>query len=203
MDSRKRLDTKGISFGTFLLFFTFALVILISLWFLQSASLKPFYRSVKVNAVEDISDNIRDLLNDDEDFAKEITDLTYNNSICLSIYDHNKDKKTFVNGMGLGCYIGLDSKFDDLLFLDSIDEKNEVNEYITDERFKDESLIYGTKIKTTLGTYYLIVDAIVEPVDSTIFIMRNQFIVVSVLLNSFVAIFKVCANSLISVNDSS
>ncbi len=177
-------DFKGIRFKTWILFVSFTGGILFLLWFLQISSLKPYYRSVKVNGVQNIAIKIEQALNDNDVIA-DIIDITYDNNVCLAIYSYNDFELLNINALGVGCYlsnVGFEERLNTDHYIELIDnsEKNEVYEYITSERFQDEMLVYGKKIDAHLGTYYLLLNAIVEPVDSTVFIMQNQFFIISV-----------------------
>ncbi len=182
--SKKRFDTNGITFKTWLLFSVFALIILISLWILQSLSLKPYYRQVKVADVNDIAERIIELLRADTSNGEEIADITYNNNLCISIYNHQKQPLSNINAMGLGCHLTNDQDFDTRQFLQDIEEssENSVSVYQKDTRFENESLIYGIKVNTLLESYYLLIDAVINPIDSTVFIIRNQFLWVALFI---------------------
>ncbi|MBR2685660.1 MAG: HAMP domain-containing histidine kinase [Erysipelotrichaceae bacterium] len=179
---RKKLDINGIMFRTWLLLVLFAFGIVLALWGLQMLSLTPYYRSVKVNTVQNITRDINQKIMESEDFASDIVEVTYNNNLCLSVYNHQKKKLTSVNSLGLGCRITPEAEFDEAAFLDEVDHSanSEVSHYVTDERFNNESLIYGSKINSEIGSYYLVINANVEPVDSTVFIMQNQFIMIGI-----------------------
>ncbi len=178
----KRIDFHGIQFRTWFLLVLFAIAIVAALWGLQMLSLTPYYRSVKVNAVQNITRRINERIIESENFADDLVNETYNNNICLSIYNHKKNKLTSVNSLGIGCRITPEADFNDGAFLNEVDlsTNGEVSHYVTDERFNNESLIYGSKVKSEFGTYYLVINANVEPVDSTVFIMRNQFVLIAV-----------------------
>ena len=177
----KKIDVKGIMFRTWLLFVAFALFIVLLLWVLQTFSLTPYYRNMKVNSVKNIVENITEKINTSNSIARDVNDLTYNNDICVSLYSHDKKKLTTVNSIGIGCKIIAENDFNDEQFLSTVDasESDEISEYGLDPRFQNEYLIYGTKIDSNFDSYYLVVNAAVEPVDSTVFILRNQFILIA------------------------
>ncbi|MEA5026464.1 MAG: HAMP domain-containing sensor histidine kinase [Erysipelotrichaceae bacterium] len=207
-----KIDLRGVRFKTWIIFLGFAGGILFLLWILQISSLKPYYRSVKVNNVQNIAAKIEDALNDN-DFTQDVIDMTYDNNVCLSLYDYEDYELLNVNALGVGCYLSNSSSYDDAIdiqqYITEIDqsEDGEVYEYLTSERFQDEMLIYGKKIETHLGKYYLLLNATVEPIDSTVFIMQNQFFIISaciLLISGFIAyiLAKAYANPLTRMTDS-
>ena len=177
-----RLDIRGIRFRTWLMFVAFALFIVLSLWLLQYYSLTPYYRTSKVNTVKNIVSDINEKISKNNNIAKDIVDMTMNNDICMSLYSHDKHRLTNINSIGIGCRISEDSDFEESVFLNNVDasENNELSEYVRDDRFQNEYLIYGTRLDADMDSYYLIVNAAVEPVDSTVFIIRSQFLLVAV-----------------------
>ena len=189
-----KVDLKGLRFKTWILFLGFAGGILFLLWILQISSLKPYYRSVKVNNVQSIATKIEEAI-DSEDFTQDVINLTYDNNICLSLYNYNEYELLNVNALGVGCYLTNSTSSDELdvdKYINEIDESSngEVFDYITSERFQDEMLIYGKVIESHLGRYYLLLNATIEPVDSTVFILQNQFILISagvLILSGFIA----------------
>ena len=180
--NNKRFDTRGILFRTWLMFVAFALFIVAALWLLQYYSLTPYYRTSKVNTVKNIVSNINEKIYEKDNIASDIVELTMNNDICMSLYSHDKRRLTNINSIGIGCRISEDSDFEDEVFLNNIDasENNELSEYVRDDRLQNEYLIYGTRLDADMDSYYLLVNAAVEPVDSTVFIIRSQFMLVAV-----------------------
>ncbi|MDD2591237.1 MAG: HAMP domain-containing sensor histidine kinase [Erysipelotrichaceae bacterium] len=179
-----KFDLKGVRFKTWILFLSFSGGILFLLWILQVSSLNPYYRSVKVNNVQTIADYIESSINNDENM-QDVIDITYDNGVCLAIYNYQEYELLNVNALGVGCYLsntGYGEKLSIGHYISLIDDndENEVYEYVRSERFQDEMLIYGKKIDTNLGSYYLLLNAMVEPVDSTVFIMQNQFLIILV-----------------------
>ncbi len=206
-----KFDFKGVRFKTWILFLSFSGGVLFLLWILQVSSLKPYYRSVKVNNVQNISTYVIEALNGD-DQMQDIIDMTYDNNICLAIYSYDDYELLNVNALGVGCYLtntGYDEQLDTDHYIGLINDKSdhEVYEYVTSERFQDEMLIYGKKINTHLGTYYLFLNAMVEPVDSTVFIMQNQFLIILVcvlLVSGWIAyiLARAYANPITKMTDS-
>lgn len=189
-----KVDLKGLKFKTWMMFLGFAGGILFLLWILQIASLKPYYRSVKVNNVQNIATKIEEAINS-EDFTQDVIDVTYDNDICLALYNYDEYELLNVNALGVGCYLtnnGYSDELDVDKYIKEIDESSngEVFDYLTSERFQDEMLIYGRIIESHLGRYYLLLNATIEPVDSTVFIMQNQFFIISacvLILSGFIA----------------
>ncbi len=150
---------------------------------LQLSSLAPYYRSVKVNSIKTIVEQITLSIQEDNAnaFTEDVFDLSYNNQLCMTFYSESGVEIFNADSLGVGCYIN-QNQYDKYGFLESIylDEMSEKIEYVNNPRFENEMIIYGTKISSNLGSYYLVMNAQIEPVDSTVFIIQNQFIYISI-----------------------
>ncbi len=154
--------------------------------------------------MKNIVANISVLIDPSEtDFSFELSKIARDRNICFYLVSE-KGASTFFDGMGVNCYIATnnfnETQFDTQAFIEEIkaSSNQEVETFITNKRFANEMLVYGTKIRQHLGSYYLIINSGIEPVDYGSYIIKEMYGI----LTLFVLIIATIASFLISSNHS-
>ena len=177
---------NGIRFRTWLYFTLFALGIIAVLWVLQISSLNPYFRSVKESSIRNIMQNIVGELkagNYNTDYFDEIARM---NNLCFSIYDVEENLITLHDGIGIGCYLNNnrippEEQFQSSVYFTEINQNvnHSVITYVNVTGQDYDMVVYGSKVFVHLSGYYLFVNSVVEPVGDSVFIIQNQFILLS------------------------
>ena len=161
----------------------FSVIILLLFWIINVSSLDTFYESSKkkqlLNAVKEIRENYQ------QDNLEELFDnLSYNNDFCIEVYrnnqpiyisnDYNRGCMTDGNPLQLNKY--------KMQFMNS-GLLNQNYEF-TNPKHNNKILMSGIKI----NDIYIFINTSLEPIDSTVEVIKNQFIyiMIAVLILSFI-----------------
>lgn len=153
----------------------FSIIILAFLWFFQVVSLSTYYKWYKTKEIGQISNTLKKNYNNNDDL---LDNLAFNNGICIEVVKDNAITYTS-NSFNRGCIIGdiqsgIDYKTN---FIGSGVERR--NYELINPRFKNKTIV--SAIALSSGTYAF-VSASLEPLDSSIILLKNQFIYVSLLV---------------------
>lgn len=199
MINKLKFKPNSLKFKIWIYFIVFSLLILSCLWFLQIIFLDRFYQSAKIkelnNTVEDIKElyNERKLYNSLDMLAKE-------NGICVQIMVGNTityDASIF----NKGCL--LDNKNSDYkIHFKQSDKDNETYKLIN-PRYNNEVLVKAMKISDNT---YAFASISLEPLDSAISILKDQFLFVTfvvLVLSLFIAVFlsKKISDPILKINN--
>ncbi|WP_081358431.1 sensor histidine kinase [Ruminococcus albus] len=170
-------------------FVLFAIVILVVLWLGQYVFLYNYYKSAKVNNISREANRIIQAYGTEEQGHINRT-VAYENSMCIVITDVDGNPLTSENN--LGSYSKL---FDDIenhysmyIFeLKSALEKASDNCYTVtfdNDDLNVKEMIYCAKIYTddSEDQAYLFIESTIEPIDSTVKIIREQLMFISIIL---------------------
>ena len=134
------------------------------------------------------------------DFAFELSKIARDRNICFYLISE-KGTKTFFDGMGINCFIAENNFNEEPFFVKEFVEeiKNsttlEGEQFITNKRFSNEMLIYGTKISKHLGGYYLIINSGIEPIDYGSFIIKEMYGILSIIVLFIATIVSIIISS--------
>ena len=177
---------NGFRFKTWLYFTLFAVGILGLLWVLQISSMKPYFRSVKESSIRNVRQNIVNELQSgvyNVDYFDEIARM---NDMCFSIYDSQARLISFHDGVGLGCYLNntripLEDRINPILFIEEINQNLDQSyiAYINVGEQNNDMVVYGSKVFMHLSGYYILINSYVEPISDGVFIIQDQFILLS------------------------
>ena len=162
------------------------------LGFLLVVLIKPYYREDRIKTVDTISDTIEKLLlnksvseSDIENTAR----IVVGNNVCTIIYNENNSEVYYSDSLGQLCM--LDSSItigeetfvirnDPEKFIDKIKEGSPYTLSINSSITGTEMVLYGKQIKTNLANYYLVINTPLEPVESYINFIMNQYLYIAV-----------------------
>lgn len=184
----------------------FSLIILLSVWIFQIAFLDTYYEHSKNREMSSIASEVQDVYNNNYYYENLLNDMSYKKNICIEIIKDNE--LVYSSGtVSNGC-----------LFLDN--DKDNSNNYkinfmisgkkrftynIINRNFKNKTLIYGLKLDDGV---YAFVGTSLQPIGSTVSVLKNQFIFVTFLvlgLSFLVAYFisKKISEPIIKINEAS
>ena len=166
---------KSLILKIFLYLSIFSLLILFFLWILQILLLNNYYEYYKTNELSSTLNLIKNSYNTDN-FTSVLEEVAYNTDFCVEITD---DDNTIYSNIqkSKGC-IDSNSNIKVLTEKHSFIESNSTNFKlkIINPRFNNMTLLYGVKLD---DDKYLFVNTSLEPIDTTINVLKNQFIIVS------------------------
>lgn len=175
----------------------FALGILIIFGILQSSLIRPYYRDSKVGTIEAIADEIQSQIIENQSGSsaavKSAFQLAVNNNVCVVIFNEAGEVVYEADGLGASCifYRSVSIK-EQKIFPVRDGEKmktllNEsgggtVSEVLLNDQSNQEMILYGRKVVSNLGDFYLYTNSPLEPIDSIITFLNNQYILYALII---------------------
>lgn len=176
------VDQKSIRVKFWLYFSGMALFILLLLWLLQIVFINSFYKSMKIRDTEKVGRTVTRLFGK-EDFEDTLLRYSFEKNLSLQVYN---DRGGLVFPLNPLDYIyqptisGDDffTYFQPLLKNDKTEET-----YVADYKNENAStILYVSYLGEEAGQkYFLAVSANVDPVDSTVEILKDQLMIVSII----------------------
>ncbi|MBR1385359.1 MAG: HAMP domain-containing histidine kinase [Bacilli bacterium] len=148
----------------------FSLTLLAVLWFLQVVSLSKFYELSVKNEIDNVVNEIKERYkeNNYEDYLNEIS---FKNNMCIEIYDNVSALYSSIS-----CYkesIKLTKEKRDFIF----NNREHQGYELVDKKVNSKILMYGFKLE---NQKFAFVQVMLEPVNSTVHILKNQLLIVSI-----------------------
>lgn len=162
----------------------FSISIILFLWLFQVIFLDKYYEWYKTKAIKQVANDILINYEDSDEFIDDLEEVSMKEGICIEISSSRKDYY-YSSNMNKSCM--LDRKNPNLLkakkdFINSSDQ-SVVFKVISNNDTK--SLVYGLKVGDDI---YIFLNTLLDPIDSTITILKNQLIIVTVIVVVFSAI---------------
>jgi len=158
-------------------FCIFSLFIIAILWLFQFFFFNSFYRNQKINDIQVVANKIKKEQNNKNLFNK-INNLAFDRSVCIEVVDQNYDLLYSSTYFGKGCISSIEKtshfKFD---FITS--NKQEYTYEIKNQAIKNETIIQALKLE---NNRFVFINTSLEPVESIIFLIRKQLIVLSIII---------------------
>ena len=176
----KYIDKKSLKFKLWTYFVVFAATIMLILWLLQIVFLNSYYESMKTNEIKRIGNSLV-LEYGKADFEELLYTTSLSEGIVIQILDENGSLVYPLNILDMIRQPRLDfptfSEFLNNLFES---EQNYVVYNRNDKRFISPTLVYGAILQNNSGSnYFLYINSILQPVDSTVSVLQNQLIIVT------------------------
>ena len=190
-----KFNFKGIRFSTWLYFLGFSVSMLLLLGFLLVVLIRPYYRNDRINTIDSISNTMESLLLKDNVSKSDVESASrtiIGNNVCALILNE-AGNSVYLPPDSLGQLCLLDKKItigdmtfsiedDPKYIIDSIKRENPYSITLDSPYTGVEMLIYGKQIKSTLSNYYLIINTPLEPIESYIDFILNQYLYVAVIV---------------------
>ena len=180
----------------------FSIFILAFLWVFQVLFLNKYYRWEKIKDIKEVAKKIEKSKSIDN-LKYVINNAAYNKNICVEITDNSRSLYSS-KFMSTGCLTGEEEKTN--YKSKFINSNNRSTTYeIINPRYKNKTLVYALKLDTTNDDLYAFVNTSIEPIDSTVMILKNQLIYVSIIvliLSFLVAYFisRYISNPIVKMN---
>ena len=156
----------------------FSASILLFLWLFQIIFLKTYYREFRLNKLEN---SVKKVLNSfhDSNYEDLLDDISLEDEICIEVVNNNMTKYLSViyNKGCMGTETSIENSYYKKDFINSNLSKKVYT--LINPRFKNKTIIYGIKLD---DSNYAFVSASLEPIDTTITVLKNQFIYVTMLV---------------------
>ena len=166
----KSVKTNSLKINIWLFLIAFSVFILCFLWLFQIVFLKSYYKSYKTEELDKAATELKEsaALNN-----QIIEDIAERRDICIEIYGQNTYLSTISNK---GCMEFGNRNFK---VKQNFINSNRLEQHYTliNEKFENETLIYALKLDKDV---YAFINASLEPLDSTITILSNQFIITTI-----------------------
>ncbi|MBR4554093.1 MAG: HAMP domain-containing histidine kinase [Ruminococcus sp.] len=165
----------------------FTVLILLLLWVFQYFFLARYYRSARIRDMSNISDKLISAYSKG-DIANEMKRMAFDNSMCIVVTDTSGRVSIAENNLGSISYFMLDlmnsSGYNMHLIKQELAEsrKDELTKIVKNENIKSEEILLCRKFETSAGSGYLYIEASVDPVDSTVSIIRQQLIYITIII---------------------
>lgn len=165
-------------------FAVFTVVMLLLLWFFQVFTLNKYYEfSTKRNIILAGSMITQGIESGDLDKVEALVeDYAYQNKMAIAVTDRNGNIVTSADFMGGYSVITADDGFRLFEYRNRVlkSSTSSILETTTNERFGTTELLYGTVVKGK--AYMIFINASIEPIDSTVSIIKDQLVYISALL---------------------
>ena len=174
------IDKNRLSFKLWEYFMVFALSIVGLLWLLQIVFMNSFYETMKIREITKIGNNLVEMYKT-EDFQEELISLSFKQGIVINILDEYGNLIYPLDIFDIIKQPRLNEKlFNDFLSRLYLSNNNYVAYVVEDERLDESTIIYGAILENDDGSnYFLYINSMLQPVDSTTNILKNQLIMVT------------------------
>lgn len=184
--ARKRRSLRSY---VWLYFMVFALLILLLLWVFQYFFLASYYRSAKIRSVSNAAKNITRKY-DSGDLRSVLKRTAFDNSMCIVITDNAGNVIVGENNLGSFSFLfrdiyGEHGKYIYELRSELADSgKDELTRTQKNEDFGSEEIFFCMSFETSESEepYYIFVETAVDPIDSTVSIIREHLIFITIIL---------------------
>ena len=165
------------------------------LGFLLIVFIKPYYRNDRIETINVISQTIESLLLDDNVNKNDIESASrtvIGNNVCALIFNENgKSIYAPPDSLGQLCMLNKDITIgemtiniseDPTYIIDNIKKENPYSITLYSQYTGAEMLLYGKQVKSNLANYYLLLNTPLEPIESYIDFILNQYLYVGVIV---------------------
>ena len=157
--------------------------------------IKPYYRDDRIRTIDSISNTMETLLLKDNVNSNDIDSAArtiMGNNVCAIIYNENAESIYYPpDSLGQLCMLDKQITVEDETyiirenpekFIEKIKNQNPYSMTVNSQLTNIEMLLYGKQIKTNLANYYLIINTPLEPVESYIDFIMNQYLYLAIIV---------------------
>lgn len=173
MKRKSNLRTK-----IWIYFIIFSASILLFLWLFQILFLKTYYQNFIVNKLNNSVSKMLESFKQ-TNYEQILDDISREDEVCIEIINNNMTKYLSViyNKGCMGAETAQEQSYYKKDFINS-DQSKKIYTLIN-PRFKNKTIIYGIKLD---DNNYAFISASLEPIDTTITVLKNQFFYVTILV---------------------
>lgn len=177
------IDKKSLQFKMWLYFILFSAIIMIILWLLQIVFLNNFYTFMKTKEIEEIGNELVEEYGSDN-FTEVLTTTSLQEGIAIHILDEQGNLLYPLENI-LDIINQPRLEFESfVIFLNNLFQSDDNYVVYTrdDPRFSNPTLIYGAILENEASNnYFLYINSVLEPVDSTVNVLQNQLVTVTII----------------------
>lgn len=159
------------------------------IWLFQYFFLDSYYQSAKIRDVQKAAERIIEKY-DDSDIQTISREIAFDNGLCIAVIDNMGNQQLLENNMGSFSYFSTDLKDNHGLFLFSLrselakSDKNFITKIHQNENFKSKEIFYCTSFDSVDSDdpMYLYIESSIDPIDSTVGIIREQLIYITIII---------------------
>ena len=180
---------RGIRHYVWLYFMFFTAFILLLIWLFQYVFLDTYYQSAKVRDITRAANRIIQAYGT-EDQDRTNRRLAFDNNFCIVITDENGNVLLTENNLGSYSFLDMDVRYNHSMNVYKIKSefrksgKDYLTKVIKNPNVQNRELFYCTKIYNDNAEHqaYLFIESSIEPIDSTVSIIREQLIYITIIL---------------------
>lgn len=171
---------------TWIYFILLTVGILATLWIFQIAFLSSYYQQERTDNVRMVADIIEEGIREDNIGIK-IQLTAVRNNVCAVVYNSQGELLYQVDSVGLGCYLTQRVIENPRNVSDYIQraEESKTKDFVLpleNSQLNQSMLVYGRAVTIDFGNFYIFLNATLEPLDSTVDILKNQYIYVTMIV---------------------
>lgn len=161
------------------------MIVLVLLWLFQIVFLQKFYTTMRQ---DDVKSSAITMINEygNDGYEKVFDKLAYENEICIKVVDIYGLRTIYSNDdiMGANCLIHGPSRIYDYLMELKQSESGVISHKLKNPQTNYDTLLLGSLLFDKDGhvSAYMLINATLEPVGSTVEILKKQFIIVTGIL---------------------
>ena len=196
-------NSKSLTTKIWLFLILFSILIIAFLWFFQVIFIDNYYVWYKTNEINIMAKLVKKNYGKDS-FENILNEIYYKKGICIEL--NTTDGIVYsTDNMNRGCLV--EKHNPSLVYYKEkfmLSNKNDITYNITNEQLKSETLVYGIKLEENM---YAFLNTSIDPIDSTIVILKNQLLIVTIivlLLSLIIAFYisKKLSDPITSLNNS-
>ncbi|MDO4944628.1 MAG: HAMP domain-containing sensor histidine kinase [Ruminococcus sp.] len=189
-ERRRIFGEKGsIRSYVWMYFIVFTVFILVLIWLFQYIFLDNYYRNAKVRDITSAANQIIDAY-DTPLQEKTNRMLAFNNNFCIVITDEMGNVEICENNLGAYSYLSSDILNNNGMALFRLrtelikSDESYSTQVLKNSNFESREILYCTKIYADNADEqaYLFIESSIEPIDSTVNIIREQLIYITIIL---------------------
>lgn len=176
------LDRKSLKFKLWLYLILFAAVIMLILWFLQIVFLNTYYKRMKASEIKKIGNELVSQFGED-DFEDIIYSTSFKGGIMIQVLNRFGMPVVPSNPMREA----MPPREESMFFLDFIKQVSQSKEgkilyTVENPRLRSPTIVYGAVLNGEGNEpLYLYISGLLDPIDSTIEVLKNQLIIVTII----------------------
>lgn len=161
-------------------FISFSIIILVFLWIFQIALLPSFYESSKTKELEKVASALSRSYYTKEngnEFLEQVATIAHKSGTCIVVSDTFSNVDYTTDSFSKECMKGSTFKKYKSAFISSNLQKDKL--ITINPQFENKTLIYSLKLDDST---YIFASSSLVPIDSTVSILRSQFILVTIIV---------------------
>ncbi|MDO4940775.1 MAG: HAMP domain-containing sensor histidine kinase [Erysipelotrichaceae bacterium] len=157
------------------------------------AIIKPYYQDDRLKTIDSISYTVEDLILKNKVTQKDIDDsgkLVIGNNVCVIAYNEAGKEIYSSDSLGQLCMFDKDIEIDNEHFviekdpqkmIEILKDRSPLSMEIPSTIIDKEMALYGRQIKANLANYYLLINTPLEPIESYVSFILNQYLYVAII----------------------